>query len=94
MEIMPFGLCNAPSTFQRLMESVLYMVCLERFCVAYMDDILVLGFTFEEHLKNMADVFDQLQVAGLRLKSSKCHLAKLEVRYLDYVVSGKSQSHH
>ena len=86
--VMPFGLCNAPATFQRLMESVLVGLARE-VCVVYLDDILVMGETFEEHLENLASVFDRLRQAGLRLKPSKCYLARWEVEYLGYVVSAK-----
>ena len=64
---MPFGLCNAPATFQRLMETVL--VCLtRRRCFVYLDDILVISNTWEEHLSNIQQVLDRLHQAGLRLK--------------------------
>ena len=50
--VMPFGLCNAPSTFQRLMERVLTGLA-QDICIVYLDDILVMGTTFEEHLFNL-----------------------------------------
>jgi len=50
--VMPFGLCNAPATFQRLMESVLAGVARDK-CLVYLDDVLVMGSTFEEHLCNL-----------------------------------------
>ena len=83
---MPFGLCNAPATFQRLMETVLAGLA-RVVCLDYIDDILVMGSTFSEHLENLQKVFERLRQAGLRLKPSKCHLAKREVEYLGYVVS-------
>ena len=48
--VMPFGLCNAPATFQRLMESVLVGLVGEC-CMVYINDILIMGKTFEEHLE-------------------------------------------
>ena len=84
--VMPFGLCNAPATFQRLMEVVLRGLVRES-CLVYLDDILVVGRTFTEHLANLAKVFSCLRGAGLRLKPSKCHLAATEVEYLGHVVS-------
>ena len=84
--VMPFGLCNAPSTFQRLMERVLTGLARD-ICTVYLDDILVMGATFEEHLFNLRCVFDRLRNAGLRLKPSKCYLARKEVEYLGYVIS-------
>lgn len=50
--VMPFGLCNAPATFQRLMESVLEGLARKQ-CFAYLDDILVVSSTWEEHLQNL-----------------------------------------
>ena len=84
--VMPFGLCNAPSTFQRLMETVLRGLTRD-ICTVYLDDILVMGTTFEEHLCNLRCVFDRLRDAGLRLKPSKCYLARKQVEYLGYVIS-------
>ena len=84
--VMPFGLCNAPATFQRLMEVVLRGLVREC-CLVYLDDILVIGRTFTEHLANLAKVFSRLREAGLHLKPSKCHLVATEVEYLGHVVS-------
>lgn len=50
--VMPFGLCNAPATFQRLMETVLAGLARDT-CIVYLDDILVMGATLEEHLQNL-----------------------------------------
>ena len=76
--VMPFGLANAPSTFQRLMQRVLQGLIPEK-CLDYVDDILVLGKAFAEHLQNLCDVFTRLRDAGLCLKPSKCALAQTEV---------------
>ena len=63
--VMPFGLCNAPATFQRLMEAVLAGLA-RNVCVVYLDDILVMGATFAEHLVNLSRVLTRLREAGLR----------------------------
>ena len=84
--VMPFGLCNAPSTFQWLTEMVLRGLARD-ICTVYLDDILVMGTTFEEHLCNLRCVFYRLRDAGLRLKPSKCYLARKQVEYLGYVIS-------
>ena len=86
--VMPFGLCNAPSTFQWLMERVLTGLARD-VCIVYLDDILVMGTTLKEHLFNHRCVFDHLRNAGLRLKPSKCYLARREVEYLGYVISDR-----
>lgn len=84
--VMPFGLCNAPATFQRLMEVTLCGLARSK-CVVYLDDILIMGKSFQEHLNNLKEVFGRLRIAGLRLKPQKCHLVKQEVKYLGYAVS-------
>ena len=84
--VMPFGLCNAPATFQQLMETI--PAGLTRVeCLDYIDDILVMGATFAEQLGNLCKVLQCLGEAGLCLKPSKSHLGKREVQYLGYVVS-------
>ena len=83
---MPFSLCNAPATFQRLMETVLAGL-VRTCCVVYLDDILVVGRTVEEHLDNLRKVFERLREAGLRLKPKKCYFLREEVEYLGHVVS-------
>ena len=83
-KVMPFGLRNAPATFQRLMEQVLAGLVRDK-CLVYIDDILVVGQTFHDHLlRNLRAVLDRLREAGLRLKPTKCHFAKEEVEYLGY----------
>ena len=88
---MPFGLCNAPATFQRLMETVLAGLARDS-CMVYLDDILVIGKTFVEHLQNLRQVFGRLREAGLRLQPKKCHLALHSVEYLGYVVTDQGIS--
>ena len=61
---MPFRLCNAPATFQQLMDMVLAGIQWSS-CLVYLDDIIVVGKTFEEHPRNLAQIFDQLHCAGL-----------------------------
>ena len=84
--IMPFGLKNAPSMFQRLMSNVLAGLS-QKVCMDYIDDILVVGRTFEEHVGNLRTVLQRLRKAGLRLKPKKCDLFKTKVKYLCFVVS-------
>ena len=86
--VMPFGLKNAPSTFQRLMNTILSDLILQR-CLAYIDDILVLGRTFEEHVANLRAFLEKLRKHHLNLKPSKCSLVREEVTYLGYRVSRK-----
>ena len=83
---MPFGLCNAPATFQRLMETVLAGLTRDK-CLVYLDDILVVGRTIQEHLANLRSVLQRLQAAGLKLKARKCSFMQTQVEYLGHIVS-------
>ncbi|MCW4346603.1 MAG: pol polyprotein, partial [Candidatus Thiodiazotropha endolucinida] len=83
---MPFGLCNAPATFQRLMERCMGDLNLQD-CLIYLDDIIIFSKTFEEHLEKLEAVFRRLQEHGLKLKPSKCELFHSQVVYLGHVVS-------
>ena len=84
--VMPFGFCNGPFTFQRLMESVLMGLSRSR-CMVYLDDVMVIGRNFTEHLENLREVFGRFRQANLKLKPEKFFLASSEVLYLGYVVS-------
>ena len=81
---LPFGVASAPAIFQRIMEATLQslpMVCV------YLDDILVLGKTQQEHLANLNEVLTCLESAGLCLKKEKCTFCQPQVTYL-------SRTHH
>jgi len=86
--VMPFGLCNAPATFQRLMDSVLAGLHWKT-CLVYIDDIIVIGRSFEEHLCNLQAVFERLRKVGLKLQPRKCQLLQQRVTYLGHVVSAQ-----
>ena len=85
---MPFGLSNAPATFERLMDYVLaglpWSVCL-----VYLDDIIVHGKTFDTKLESLNQVFACLRRANLKLAPGKCHLFRREVKYLGHIVTKK-----
>ena len=85
-KVMPFGLCNAPATFQRLMNRVLCDVNWVE-CLVYIDDTVVIGLTFEQHLSNLGTVLSRLRQAGLKLQPAKCKLCQKEVRFLGHVIS-------
>ena len=85
-KVMPFGLCNAPATFERLMETVLRGLHWES-CLVYLDDVIIFGKTEEQLLQRMDTVFSRLTNAGLKLKPSKCRLFQKEVDYLGHIVS-------
>ncbi|KAI0495115.1 hypothetical protein KFK09_025262 [Dendrobium nobile] len=85
--VMPFGLCNAPSTFMRLMTEVLKPF-LNISCVVYFDDILVFSASIADHLIHLADIFSVLRQNQLFLNSSKCEFAASTVYFLGFVISG------
>ena len=84
--VMPFGLTGAPSTFQRLMESVLAGLQWST-CLVYLDDIIIFSTTFEEHLERLREVFSRLRDAGLKVKPQKCQLFRKVVPFLGHVIS-------
>ena len=83
---MPFGLTNASATFQCLMESCLGEMHL-KWCIIYLDDIIVFSKMPEEHIERLRGVFEKLSAAGLRLKPSKCDFFKSQIAYLGLIVS-------
>ena len=85
---MPFGLCNAPATFQRLMERCLGHLNFQS-VLLYLDDVIVYSKSYQEHLTHLSDVFQVLIQHGLKVKPSKCHLLKPQVHYLGHVVSAE-----
>ncbi len=82
---MPFGLKNAPATFQRLMIRVLGQYLYE-FVIVYIDDILIYSKSKEEHKRHLHLVFQALRKAGLKIKLKKCEFGKKELRYLGFII--------
>ena len=83
---MPFGLRNAPMSFQMLMSQVLRGLHW-KIVLCYIDDILVFSKTFEEHLYHLSQVFSRLREANLTLKPEKCQFGLEKVKYLGHVLS-------
>ena len=75
---MPFGLCNAPATFQCLMQNTLGELNL-MYCVIYLDDVTVFGHMEEEHLECLRVVFERFWEFNLKLKPSKCSFFQSEI---------------
>jgi hypothetical protein len=84
--VMAFGLCNAPATFQALMNDVLRPF-LRRFVLVFFDDILIYSKTWEEHLHHLRIVLSELQRHHLFVKRSKCAFGARSVAYLGHVIS-------
>ena len=83
---MPFGLCNALATFQRLMQNCLSELNLI-YCVIYLNNIIIFSWMAEEHLYRLCMVFDWFREYNLKLKPSECSLFKEEINYLAHQVS-------
>ncbi|PAA74262.1 hypothetical protein BOX15_Mlig002146g53 [Macrostomum lignano] len=83
---MGFGMCNAPATFQRLMELVMSGLSWES-VLTYIDDIIVFSRTFDEHLERLAEVFKRLRDAGLKLHKAKSAFGHRRVLYLGHLIS-------
>ena len=90
-KVMPFGLANAPATFERLMERVLTGLPPE-LCLVYLDDLIVHGKHFAEELELLRDVFLRLRTARLKLSPNKCHLFQKRVAYLGHIVGEEGVS--
>jgi hypothetical protein len=83
--VMPFGLCNAPSTFQSLMNHVFHPF-LRHFVLVFFDDILIYRKTWKDHLTHVDQVLSLLTQHQLFLKQSKCSFGASEVEYLGHLV--------
>lgn len=83
---LPFGLVNSPASFQMIMSEALRSLNWKCILI-YVDDILVLSKSFEEHMQHLDMVFNKLREANLTLKPSKCQFAVKEVQYLGYIIT-------
>ncbi|XP_066320384.1 uncharacterized protein [Miscanthus floridulus] len=84
--VMPFGLCNAPATFQALMNDVL-RAYLRRFVLVFFDDILIYSTSWANHLRHLRVVLDTLHGHCLFVKRSKCSFGVDSVSYLGHIIS-------
>jgi len=89
--VMPFGLCNAPGTFQHYMNDV-FRDFLDDFLVVYLDDMLIYSRDQKEHKAHVRKVLERLREAGLFLKPSKCQFHVQEVEFLGFVIGEKGVS--
>lgn len=83
---MPFGLKNAPATFQRLINHVLKDL-INKICVVYLDDILIFSTSLQEHLNSLQEVFQKLRESNLQIQIDKCHFAEEFTNYLGHVIT-------
>ena len=85
-DVMPFGLSNAPATFQRFMDLIFAGIKWIS-CLIYLDDIIVFSNSFEDHLKDVRDVFERLRKFNLVLKPSKCFFCRPDFVYLGHRIT-------
>ena len=82
--VMPFGLANAPATFQCTMDHLLHEF--RSFCHAYLDDIVIYSNSLEEHLTHLTQVLQKLREENFYAKTSKCSFAQNEIEYCGFIV--------
>ncbi|KFG84296.1 hypothetical protein MANI_115950 [Metarhizium anisopliae] len=84
--VMPFGLCNAPASFQHYINHTLYDL-LDKICTAYLDDVLVYSQTRKEHRQHVREVIDRLIEAGLQIDINKCEFETTKTKYLGLIIA-------
>ena len=84
--VLPMGLCSAPQAFTRLMELALAGLQWTT-CVIYLDDVIVFGEDFDQHISRLEAVMERFRKAGLKLKPEKCQFFQREVKFLGYLLS-------
>jgi len=85
-KVMPFGLTNGPATFQRLVNDI-FMDCLDKFLVAFVDDLLIYSENELEHQAHVKFVLERLRAAGLQAAIHKCEFHVKTTRYLGFIVT-------
>ena len=85
--VMSFELCNAPKTFVRVMNDV-FRPFLDDFVIVYLNDILIFSRTWDEHVRHVKQVLDNLHMEKLYVKLSKCEFGKTALVYLGHIVGG------
>lgn len=85
---MPMGLCNSGATFQRLVNTLFHGL-IGQTMFAYLDDIIIMSNTLEEHFKRLDQVFQRLEEAGLKIKLKKCHFLKKKIEFLGHTVDSQ-----
>lgn len=86
---MPFGLCTAPSIFQRFINNIFQDLISKGVVLAYLDDLIIPSKTEEEGLLKLKEVLKRAEEFGLEFNWLKCHFMKKEIQYLGYIISNK-----
>uniref|UniRef100_A0A8C5M348 Gypsy retrotransposon integrase-like protein 1 n=1 Tax=Leptobrachium leishanense TaxID=445787 RepID=A0A8C5M348_9ANUR len=85
-KVMPYGLCNAPATFQHLVNDI-FRDLLDRYVVVYLDDILIYSTSLEEHRAHMHEVLNRLRTHNLYVKLDKCVFETQKIPFLGFILS-------
>jgi hypothetical protein len=85
-KVMGYGWANAPAVFQRLVDMTIAGLQFET-CLAFLDDLIVFGPTFEQTCERLQQVLDRIRSANLKLKVAKCQLFAEQVKFLGFVIS-------
>ena len=83
---MPFGLKNAPASFQRAMNNILGDY-IGKICYVYLDDIIIIGYNLDDHLKNLSLILKRLCEFNLKIQLDKCEFLKKETEFLGHIIS-------
>lgn len=85
---MPFGLKNAPSTFQRVVNGVLSEL-IGKICLVYVDDIIIFSSSLQEHIENLNKVLDRLRKFNLKIQLNKSEFLKKDVKFLGHIITSE-----
>ena len=83
--VMPFGLKNAPSEFQKIMNDIFNPF--SKFCIVYIDDVLIFSNSIEQHFKHLETFFYVVKKNGLVVSKSKISLFQTKIRFLGHYIS-------
>lgn len=86
--VTPFGLTNAPAYFQDFINQTLHDI-LDKYCSAYLDDVIIFSQSQEEHIRHVREVLQRLRAAGLQIDIDKCEFSVTETKYLGLIISDK-----
>ena len=86
-----FGLCNSPATFRIVIQLVLQGLTWVE-CLSYLDDIIIFGTSFENHVENMRKILERFKQYNLKLKPQNCIFFQTELKFLGQFVSAKGVS--
>src|SRR5436189_6146703 len=84
--VMPFGLCNAPASFQDYINHTLFDL-LDKICTAYLDDVLIYSENRKEHRAHVREVVSRLRDAGLQIDIDKCEFETTRTKYIRLIVT-------